>query len=481
MDNSGDTLSGVRGGLVRSSRTIGAPAKVAAGYFALGLITLALFQDEAAAYLAVGMTSFVILLLLLFRTTPPMALALALPLKAFIDQFWEFSVSFDDFSVNSNMVVGALLPVMLALIYWPTVQKNFSWSIPNLCLVAFSVFSVADVLLATTLTSGVSEYVRAVSAIILLLTVGPLVQSSSGVRPILKGLFWVSLIILPGLVYSTIWQDGFFHTFGRYSTLKGPFHDKHTLAAFLMSGFIAGLALHRLRPRQKSFSPYLGVVIVLAGLIAITNSRATWIAAFLYVLAWALRHRRFVVLVLLLGAGVVVYPIAFERLSEAGIDPQSSEGVKLSGRTYIWAELITRFKYAPISEKLFGQGYGSSEVDLQDGNSQLRHNAHNMFLMLLTENGILIGGCFLLGLSGYVSRLFRRPDPYDPQRHELLVLREAAIGLVIFFFAAGITGHPYKYPGFAWPCYVALGAYGAYVRTPTASRSAVLRTANPQH
>jgi hypothetical protein len=141
-----------------------------------------------------------------------------------------------------------------------------------------------------------------------------------------------------------------------------------------------------------------------------------------------------------------------------------------TGRGLLFAAQVAAFADAPALKKIFGRGLHSTPAvnvqyapgmaidtggaDFEEGNV----GAHNQYLRVLTESGIL-------GLAALVSALWlsvsccwrvRRRAPSAPDSAMASATLVAVAGVIIF----GLTATPVDSPWIAWPLWTAIG----YVR-----------------
>lgn len=165
-----------------------------------------------------------------------------------------------------------------------------------------------------------------------------------------------------------------------------------------------------------------------------TFSRTSWVAGVVSVgyLLVAFRHRASLVLTLCLALVVLVLTVAYHDQVVVEVTKR-----QLSGRPQIWLWTIKNILEFPI----FGHGFSSSFA-LQEKNTMFSH-AHNFYLQVLFEQGLLGTLCFLAMLFSVALSAWKA-------RKDRLIL--GAFSLVVYILTVMLVEieHVITRPGLFW-------------------------------
>lgn len=194
----------------------------------------------------------------------------------------------------------------------------------------------------------------------------------------------------------------------RFGWFGGP-----NAAGFLLLGIFPFIILQLLRVRSRMRIFHIALVVSVAITVFITYFRTNWIIFLIQIFVLLIYKRKelkrslFVVFVLLIVLGFLITPQKYAV--EARIDDfhYLQEGDPLvarragSGRVGIWQDNIDAFKNASLFTIFLGRGMGASR------RIEGRHEAHNDFINILSNNG-LIGLVLYLWLLISIFKMGRR-------------------------------------------------------------------------
>lgn len=217
---------------------------------------------------------------------------------------------------------------------------------------------------------------------------------------------WIALrqwLLLPGSIWMADMPPG-----GRpFANMGQP----NSLATLLCMGLAGVLYLYE-KHLLGSFAAGLIAVLLLLG-VALTQSRAPWLAVVAMVIFWALKSTvyapRLSVRGLLGWAGIYIgclllLPHVSEWLLLADIDVTRTSSV--SERWKIWTQLWPDIWRGPW------WGYGWNQVPVAQMQGALHYSApsismdgHNLLLNLMVWNGPLLGGLIFIGGAIWLARI----------------------------------------------------------------------------
>jgi O-Antigen ligase len=248
----------------------------------------------------------------------------------------------------------------------------------------------------------------------------------------------------------------------------------------LLALFIAiAFAIWAIRDRaflSTAFSTLIAALLALG--LWFTGSRTALATAFVVSAAWCVAAtwprvpRRARGAILAAAAGIVIVAVvAVTRFS------QNQIGV--SGVLFMRYEMVrvslSMLQTAPVFGVGIGTFYERSAEFIRAPEVLLyysRENAHNNFLQVLSETGVVGAVAFLWVLVEAALRLVRglRTDPSD------MVQRGIVAGIAAFLLTT-LTGHPLLVPELAYPFWIALGLGCAVTGPAHASTGALSRSA----
>ena len=231
-----------------------------------------------------------------------------------------------------------------------------------------------------------------------------------------------------------------FHPLWYYQRMIGPYDNPIDLATYLMVvGFVLfAYALARHGPARRR----IGVLVVLITLcLAETRAVGAWLGACTGLLAMAVLSpalRRASLIVLLVGAGLAVAVlVGGGRVSR--VLARSDEGVM--DRWVMWQAAIGMVKDRPV----LGHGlntFMANYLTYWVGGERQPRYAHNCYLQVAAETGLIGLAAFLWLLSSLFACLIRGVRRADGPR-QLLLLGLCA-GLVAFAVQAGLDTNFYS-------------------------------------
>lgn len=178
-----------------------------------------------------------------------------------------------------------------------------------------------------------------------------------------------------------------------YATFSHP----NVLAAFILIGLLLlQIYLHRFKVLM------IGVNVLMAAVLVLSFSRAT-LLAFIFSVIFFLRKKT---LVLILGLAILVSPLLFARFSSL----LSYDNLTVLRRTELAEKSFEYFLRSP----LFGVGLNNFiptlSYDMVSGPNRFLQPVHNIFLLSLSETGIvgLIGFGTLIGYPLFKLKADRR-------------------------------------------------------------------------
>jgi O-antigen ligase len=229
------------------------------------------------------------------------------------------------------------------------------------------------------------------------------------------------------------------------------------------------LACSYTTPVQRAGMALWGVVMAITSWVPLVRSAlvATLVEAcgFLWFMG---RGSLALALVLIAAAGALILPPTRTVIFEAVRPLSSGSYYELAtGRGVLFAAQVIAFQRATPVQKLIGRGLHSTQgINRQfapmlleeSGNTELDEGnvgAHNQYLRVLTESGILgilvFATVLVLSFRDAVRAAFRSTRTID---------RTAGMGVLLLLFAMclyGLSGTPLDLPSIAWPTWFAVG------------------------
>lgn len=290
------------------------------------------------------------------------------------------------------------------------------------------------------------------------------------VRMALIGAAGASLVSVLRITAGALRSEGFVQNFLQlFATVRtSVLADPNTTASMLLLPLIAGMGLVAKRHTHRWL--YGSMVVVTTMGLWLTGSRVALIsaAATLMVAGYpALVRSRDKRVISAIAAGIVIgaaglvvfYPATRNMDVSRSLESRlvlARAGVEMTRTSPIWGVGIGQFDdrsadlAGPEITRLFGQA--------ADGRWYSRENAHNNFLQVLAEQGI-VGLAALLLLLGSVGVPALRDDAGSPLRRWLVF----AVGACLLTW---LTGHPLLVAEFVFIFWAFLGLLGGTTLAP---------------
>lgn len=221
-------------------------------------------------------------------------------------------------------------------------------------------------------------------------------------------------------------------------------HYSHN-GMYIAIGCLVMSAIFLMKPKKTWFN-FLLMLVFYAALL-LTQKRGPLIAVSIGVILtyFVARHesmsskvKRIVTFTTATLATIYILYIAFPELFGI-IDRFSSDNV-LSNRGYLWDYALNMFKSSP----LIGKGWGSYSHSLNlniDSVGVSNQNAHNIYLQLLAETGVVGFLCFIIPIVYTLIRSVRLLQDMNTQGVDCTAIF-LSVSIQIFFIVYGITGNP---------------------------------------
>ncbi|MGM3159581.1 O-antigen ligase family protein [Dickeya undicola] len=234
--------------------------------------------------------------------------------------------------------------------------------------------------------------------------------------------FWATLGTFVGLIYGA-WAH-FYIGKEAYWTLNSVGHVNH---AAIYNAIICGMALTVLFSYWSAMSVgkrlmWIAMLALSLVYVAFGESRATFGAVLVVVLilgvGFARKNKKFLLLPAVFIAGLIAVAILSNARVVVKQEQNASDNNVLSYRDVIWSSAFDVFKQHPF----FGVGKENFEkIDINKWSDKplFTHvsHAHNIFINVLTENGVW-GAFWVFGLFGAMGVALVR---YIPKRNALPV------------------------------------------------------------
>lgn len=244
---------------------------------------------------------------------------------------------------------------------------------------------------------------------------------------------------------------------GGFAAIRSTFNHSNDFAVFLAAMFFI-LCGFMMREKKKII---ISVLLGLSGFLIInlwfTYSRGGWLAFFLTLLLYAVLSDRRVRLVSLLffifmAAGLIFLPVARERILIT-----FKPGGDMS-RIALWTGAFSMFSSSPI----IGTGIGLFMDRLPEYSDHVGQYAHNSYLQILAETGLLGLGSFLWFLWALISASWvKLKETKDP------ILTGVLLAAAVFLIHSFFDTHFYslRLSMFFW---MLAGMLGVYCKTRSA-------------
>lgn len=221
-------------------------------------------------------------------------------------------------------------------------------------------------------------------------------------------------------------------------------HYSHN-GMYIAIGCLVMSAIFLVKPK-KTWYNFLFTLVFYAALL-LTQKRGPLIAVGIGVILtfFVAKHesisskvKRVVIFVIAVLVTIYLLYIIFPELFGI-IDRFSADNV-LSNRGYLWNYAINMFKSSP----LIGKGWGAYSHSLNlniDSVGVSNQNAHNIYLQLLAETGIIGLICFITPMIYTLTKSIKLFQDMNAQGNECTEMF-MSVSIQIFFLVYGITGNP---------------------------------------
>ena len=179
---------------------------------------------------------------------------------------------------------------------------------------------------------------------------------------------------------------------------------------------------------------WLGMSLLLAGMVLLTFSKASWIIVAMLATLWLLARMRVAPRLLLVGAGGVALSVVlfyFEPLLETllFLFPDTRQA-SVDPRLALWRAALGVF----VEQPLLGhglEGFAAATITARTGYLANLVRAHNMFLQTLVDLGIvgslLLWGTLVPVMTGGLRALRAHAESPDTRTHLALLLSAASV------------------------------------------------------
>ena len=304
--------------------------------------------------------------------------------------------------LNLNIIIGGLVFLICLIFILKNLKSVRSTPLfyPIFCFLGLSLISI---FYSIDTLSSVKEFIRLASIFFLYFLAYKLVQNKKDWLLLLK-IILISYI-LPGsfALVQLIGGWGLPDDFGGFQRIYGTFAHPNPFAFYTF--FILALALSLLLTKKVAIqSPYLLPVIITTFLLMATYTRSALACLFIFILFFGIfKYRK-----LLLG-GLFFFLIVYffsdifqQRFWELiTLDPYGS----VVWRFRLWQDIIP----ASLWQPWFGYGLGTftNLVEFYRGFSWGSLEAHNDYLKIFVENGILGLIAYFWLIIALMSKLFK--------------------------------------------------------------------------
>lgn len=232
---------------------------------------------------------------------------------------------------------------------------------------------------------------------------------------------------------------------GTLKTAELTAHYSHN-GMYIVVGCIVMSAIFLMKEKRKWYD-FIFTLVFYAGLL-LTQKRGPLIAVCIGVILtfFVAKHeslsskiRRITLFSTAILVTIYILYIAFPELFKV-IDRFSSSDNVLSNRGYLWDYAINMFKSNP----LIGTGWGSYPHTLHlsiDSVEVSNQNAHNIYLQLLAETGVIGFSCFIIPMIYTLIKSIKLLQVMGAQHSDCTPMF-ISVSIQIFFMVYGITGNP---------------------------------------
>ncbi|MEW6607262.1 MAG: O-antigen ligase family protein [bacterium] len=276
--------------------------------------------------------------------------------------------------------------------------------------ILFLIICLISISVSGNLLKGLSEWLKFVSPLIMYILIVSLLKRKEQIMRLIYAIFFSTFIpVMIGFYQFFTGTGDTSSTFG-FNRIFATFMNPNSYSVYLMIplsiAFTFLLQSGIKKPGYSLLSLVLGVSIFL------TFTRTAWIGVLFMILTISiLKYRRLLIIMpLILAFLIVVIPVIPQRFSDI-FNPLSYWRNPLETRFWLWQGTFSFFFDKPF----LGYGLGAFESLALEALNSPKY-AHNDYLRLLLETGILGLGAYLLLLFTLIKDTFktyqRTKEPY---------------------------------------------------------------------
>ena len=429
----------------------------------LSTAVFALFSKNMITALALAL--FVCFTVALFAYEE-FGLYLLLALRPMMDIFGDRTILIGSTSFNIAAATGVLAIGWCAFVLmqkrsWLS-NKPVFWS-----FVALLGISAASLLWTQSLTSSVYELIRLVSIIGIYLVACAVITTREQFTRFIHTLILSLVIPVVFGLYQIATHTGF-SFFDLSNRVYGTFGHPNVFGFYLvlMISIMGSFAIAKGKNRTSGIAA-VGFLL-LAAMLALTYTRGAWLGMLvaLLVVGFARVPKR-VLVVLILGSIISLSAPILNRwaLTTLGVDvgkvpvisrlmQSNNEANSIDWRFGVWHEMTAKFRERP----LLGYGLGSfTKVrELQVNDHYASTEAHNDYLRLAVETGIVGLGIYVLLLFLVARALIRTYHALAGSSYQLIVL--GMLGFFAGFLAMSFFDNLLQGTPVMWAMWASLAA-----------------------
>lgn len=394
-----------------------------------------------------------VILIVLFLAHPTIMLLLFLFIRPSIDVYRNWGMFLGP---EANLNLNALFALVLIMVgsAFVLVRRIKFWeaSIAKLFLVFLCLNLVWGFLVSPDKFSMFADILRIFSYLIIFLLSSYLFTSERKIRKLVTVYF---LAIVPSLIigtYQGITRTGLIGTHAPEENINrifGTFGHPGNMAHYLVFLLIISYSVFVLRQKTKELNAkWLAISMVLFPFIVFTYLRAAW-AALLG--AWA----SIAVIRKSMWALVVIALLAVISINIPAVSQRLYGLTSLYARFRIWKYLLSANAGGVCS--IFGNGLGFVAYTLQ-GWGQIFTQAHNDYLRLFIENGVVGLVLYLLMLASILRRAYNFMIA-DCVSSFYRSLASGVFGMCIAMIILSITDNLLTIGVIQWPIWSYFGSF----------------------
>ena len=382
-----------------------------------------------------------------------LALVLLRPSLDILSQ-WEFQLHSSLPYFNINLMLGGL--VFLAALFYLMPKFKQVWSFPLFFPIKiFLGLAFVSIFYSIDKFGSSQEFVRLATIFLLYFLAYQLIEHKKDFFLLLKVI--LASYILPAFfaLIQFVFGLGLADDFGGFQRIYGTFAHPNPFAfytIFVLALVIALALSKKLLSQPNNLWLWAGAGL-LAFLVLATYSRSALFALLLFLLFFGIfKYRKLLLAGLAIFAiGYLFFPAFQERLWELiTLDPYGS----VVWRFRLWKDVLPIALWQP----LFGQGLGCFEkiTEFYRGLKFGSLEAHNDYLKILVENGIIGLLAYLSIIIGLLISLWKRFRKAVPQYKSL------ALGIfvvVLSLYSVSMFDNVLRATALQWNLWILLGAW----------------------